>query len=343
MLGGVDEAHMKLTKNHILQKSKNKDLSTVTSLNLWGQELSDISCLPSVCPGLEVLSLVVNSLSDITPLAGLPRLRELHLRDNRVDDWEVVWSALGGLPRLAELSLGENPVSEPEYFEYRAMLVAMMPRLRVIDGIPVGELEREEAAGVHPSLSLLATGAARIVTLDEYERMAAGDEEEEEDEDRTMVVYPQALGQQEDSDLEFDVKISHIDPPQQSALPEMEEEESGLGEKDAFSKKGLVQHSSASSSSSSSAYSDDSVAGGAPVSVKPSATSTRKQRVAPLDGRAAAKHRVDARQTDQEGPNHNILVASLTLLREMDTISLVVLKQEIETLLKVQKASFPES
>ena len=64
-----------LTKEYIFKKNpKYKLLSEIQTLNLWGNDIEDISIL-SECKNLEILSLSLNKISNISPLKNCLNLR----------------------------------------------------------------------------------------------------------------------------------------------------------------------------------------------------------------------------------------------------------------------------
>ncbi len=69
----------------VLAKSKVPTLGAVRNLNLWGNELSDVSIVRRT-PNVEVLSLSVNSIKSLRDFAACPALSELYLRKNEVSD-----------------------------------------------------------------------------------------------------------------------------------------------------------------------------------------------------------------------------------------------------------------
>lgn len=90
----------------------------------------DVSIL-AACPHLEVLSLSLNRVHDLSVFAGLRCLRELYLRRNDVAAVANV-SHLAGLPRLETLWLADNPCAEQP--NYREAVASILPRLRILDG-----------------------------------------------------------------------------------------------------------------------------------------------------------------------------------------------------------------
>lgn len=111
------------------------------NLNLWGNDLCDISVLRD-CPNVEVVSLSVNSISSLADLAGCHRLRELYLRKNKVDDLKQILY-LTALPDLRILWLSENPVCQ--HPNYREFILAKLPKLQKLDNTDVTEEERDLA------------------------------------------------------------------------------------------------------------------------------------------------------------------------------------------------------
>lgn len=81
-------------------------LADVRNLNLWGNDLSDISILRQ-CPNVEVVSLSVNAISSLEDLAACPRIRELYLRKNQISDLKQILF-LTALPELRILSVSQN-------------------------------------------------------------------------------------------------------------------------------------------------------------------------------------------------------------------------------------------
>ena len=84
-------------------------LYALTSLNLSGNSLTDISAL-STLGGLSALDLSDNNISDISALAGLKGLRALYLDRNPVGDF----SALYALENLTTLSIKGVEISEEQ-------------------------------------------------------------------------------------------------------------------------------------------------------------------------------------------------------------------------------------
>ena len=108
----TDLEKLTLTRNEIIDITPLENLVNLMSLYLDGnrndsETLSDISALASL-ENLRELHISSNAISDITPLAGLVKLRELYLYQNNISDV----SALENLVELTSLSFGYNDVSD---------------------------------------------------------------------------------------------------------------------------------------------------------------------------------------------------------------------------------------
>ena len=123
----------KLTLELIQSKTKNTKLEQIKSLNLWGNELEDISILSNL-PSLEIASLSVNKIKSLEVFKGLKNLKELYLRKNIIEDIKEIEN-LKNLENLKILSLVDNPVvSLPNY---RKKVLEILPNLIKLDDIPV--------------------------------------------------------------------------------------------------------------------------------------------------------------------------------------------------------------
>ncbi|XP_061694442.1 cilia and flagella associated protein 410 [Syngnathoides biaculeatus] len=130
---------MKLTRKQVLTESKASDLESVRKLNCWGCKLSDISIL-SQMPNLQVLSLSVNSISSLSPLAGCLSLCELYLRRNMIASLSEL-CYLRPMTRLRILWLTGNPCCGDGSSQYRLAVLRCLPRLRRLDNRVVTEDE----------------------------------------------------------------------------------------------------------------------------------------------------------------------------------------------------------
>ncbi|XP_071346835.1 cilia and flagella associated protein 410 [Trachinotus anak] len=130
---------MKLTRKLVLAKAKASDLESVKKLNCWGCNLTDISIF-SQMPNITVLTLSVNRISSLAPLAGCLSLCELYLRRNMIPSLSEL-SHLRSLTSLRVLWLAENPCCGAESSKYRLTVLRCLPRLQRLDNLPVTDEE----------------------------------------------------------------------------------------------------------------------------------------------------------------------------------------------------------
>lgn len=130
---------MKLTRKLVLAKAKASDLESVKKLNCWGCNLTDISIFIQI-PNIEVLTLSVNSITSLAPLAGCPNLCELYLRRNMIPSLSEL-SHLRPLSRLKVLWLAENPCCGTDPDRYRLTVLRCLPCLQKLDNQVVTEEE----------------------------------------------------------------------------------------------------------------------------------------------------------------------------------------------------------
>ncbi|XP_019965258.2 cilia and flagella associated protein 410 [Paralichthys olivaceus] len=130
---------MKLTRKLVLAKAKASDLDSVKKLNCWGCNITDISIF-SQMPNIKVLTLSVNSISSLAPLADCLSLCELYLRRNMIPSLSELFH-LRTLTRLRVLWLAENPCCGTESSHYRLTVLRCLPRLQRLDNQVVTEDE----------------------------------------------------------------------------------------------------------------------------------------------------------------------------------------------------------
>merc|ERR1712168_702000 len=81
--------NMSLTTEAILKYSKCQNLDKITRLKCWGRKISDISIFnTTLLTNLQTLNLSSNNISDPTPIANLPNLTELYLRQNKITNFD---------------------------------------------------------------------------------------------------------------------------------------------------------------------------------------------------------------------------------------------------------------
>ncbi|XP_024415737.2 cilia- and flagella-associated protein 410 isoform X1 [Desmodus rotundus] len=183
---------MKLTRKMVLSRAKASELHNVRKLNCWGSRLTDISICREM-PSLEVITLSVNSVSTLEPMSRCQQLSELYLRRNRIASLTEL-SYLKGLPRLRVLWLAENPCCGADPHLYRMTVLRNLPNLQKLDNQAVTEEElsqavmegeevtapsREGTGNGRPELSYTLS-AMDTTAKTPGDRLSFGEEEEEE-------------------------------------------------------------------------------------------------------------------------------------------------------------------
>ena len=119
-----------LTKELILSKIPTiSDLSEVTKLNIYGEDLEDISFITSM-PKLEYFSLSCNNISSLSPLSNCIYLREIYLRNNNISSFEEL-NHLRHLFNLRVLWLDGNPICDDNF--YRKKVLNILPQVTSLD------------------------------------------------------------------------------------------------------------------------------------------------------------------------------------------------------------------
>ena len=119
-----------LTKELILRKNpKISDISQITKLNLYAQDIQDISILSSMSK-LEYLSVSCNQISSLFPLSHCINLREIYLRNNNISSFEEL-NNLRHLSNLKILWLEGNPICNDKF--YRNKVLNILPQLISLD------------------------------------------------------------------------------------------------------------------------------------------------------------------------------------------------------------------
>jgi len=131
----------KLTRELIAQKVKSDRLDIIRKLNLWGNNIEDISIIREM-PSLEIVSLSINKIRTLAPFAKLQNLRELYLRRNLISNLNEI-KHLTSCENLTVLWLGENPICDNP--NYRNIIICILPQLQKLDDILITDEEREKA------------------------------------------------------------------------------------------------------------------------------------------------------------------------------------------------------
>ncbi|KRX09402.1 hypothetical protein PPERSA_04708 [Pseudocohnilembus persalinus] len=126
-----------LTPDLVLTKSKCENLFQVKNLNLWGNEMEDMTLLKGL-PNVEVLSLSVNKINTLQYFQSCYKLQELYLRKNCITNIQDI-AFLKNLKNLKVLWLQDNPISDVD--QYRQIVIKFLPHLQKLDNMPVTQDE----------------------------------------------------------------------------------------------------------------------------------------------------------------------------------------------------------
>jgi cilla- and flagella-associated protein len=130
-----------LTKELIVMKCKSDKLHSIKNVNLWGNDIDDVSVLAEL-PAVEIVSLSLNKISSLRDFARCPKLSEIYLRKNCIEDLREV-NYLAKLPNLKVLWLSQNPCADHPY--YRQYVVKSLPNLIKLDNAEITPDERQAA------------------------------------------------------------------------------------------------------------------------------------------------------------------------------------------------------
>lgn len=123
-----------LTRELLLSKCKIDKLSSLKNINLWGNDLEDLSLIAQELPNVEIVSLSLNRISSLKDFQGCSKLAELYLRKNNIADLSEV-HYLTKLPLLKVLWLSHNPCAEHPF--YRQYVIKMLPGLVKLDNTEI--------------------------------------------------------------------------------------------------------------------------------------------------------------------------------------------------------------
>ncbi len=119
----------KLTLDFIKTKTNNSKCNQIKSLNLWGNELEDISIL-SELPKLEIVSLNDNNIRNLEVFQNHENLKELYLRKNFIATLEQI-KYLEKCKNLSILVLKDNPITSIS--DYKNKIIEILPQLKKLD------------------------------------------------------------------------------------------------------------------------------------------------------------------------------------------------------------------
>ena len=130
-----------LSSEMIMARCKTDNLALIKNLNLWGNEITDVSLIRQM-KNLEVLSLSVNKIATLKDFVNCLKLQELYLRKNNIEDLSEI-KYLGAQKSLRILWLSENKCAEMPY--YRQFVIKMLPELIKLDNKNITDEERMDA------------------------------------------------------------------------------------------------------------------------------------------------------------------------------------------------------
>ena len=125
----------KLTIELITQESNNKNISNLSTLNLSGKNINDISIL-SKFPSLENITLSKNQIKDLSVFKNLKNIKNLNLKDNKITEFSQLES-LKNCKQLEFLCLKENPISKEQI--YLQKVKEILPQLKKLDDIEINK------------------------------------------------------------------------------------------------------------------------------------------------------------------------------------------------------------
>jgi hypothetical protein len=145
----------------ILMKTRANGLADVRQLNFWGFELKDVTIFGSM-PNIEVASLSVNQIRSLDAFTRCQKLKELHLRNNKIASFEEL-KYLAGLSNLRHLALLENPIAEDP--DYRRKVIARLPQLTVLDSTPVTDMDMISSGIARPARMSVAEEPRKLANM----------------------------------------------------------------------------------------------------------------------------------------------------------------------------------
>ncbi|SPP89246.1 uncharacterized protein LOC117590870 [Drosophila guanche] len=128
-----------LREEMVLDKAKTSALERVVNINFVNCDLTDVSVIQRMSK-LEIASLSVNGITSLEVFAACPKLKQLYLRANKIEDINEV-EHLKNLLDLKVLALEANPCVERAGPGYRGILLRSLPTLTKIDRIDVTQEE----------------------------------------------------------------------------------------------------------------------------------------------------------------------------------------------------------
>jgi len=132
----------KLTLDLIFSKLNNinNDPKNIRFLNIWGNQISDISIL-STFPSLEKINLNSNQIEDLSAFKNLTNIRDLSLKDNKIQDFTQI-EYLKNNKKLEKLILSNNPICNSQ--NYKQKIFEILPQIKELDNINIKNIKLNE-------------------------------------------------------------------------------------------------------------------------------------------------------------------------------------------------------
>ena len=153
----------KLTHDFLSMRTKNSRLDQIKTLNLWGNDLSDVSILADL-PNIEIISLSLNKITSLSAFKNMKHLKELYLRKNQIADINEI-EELKSCPNLKILTLIENPITEIP--NYRQTIIESLPQLTKLDDIAIGDPPPQQQIEKRPSKEIKKKSSKKIEQIEE--------------------------------------------------------------------------------------------------------------------------------------------------------------------------------
>ena len=140
---------LSLSTNNIDKITSLSGLDNLKILSLGRNVIKKIENLDGVADTLEELWLSYNMIDKLTGLAGCDSLKILHMGQNNIKSWEEI-EKLAQCDKLEEILFIGCPIwkDNQEGNAWRLGCLKRLPKLKKIDGVPVDDDEREEAANM---------------------------------------------------------------------------------------------------------------------------------------------------------------------------------------------------
>jgi dynein light chain 1 len=138
--------HLALSTNAIEKIGPGlKDLKNLKILSLGRNAIRKLEQLD--LPQLEQLWVSYNKVDKLSGMDKLKSLKVLYMSNNQIASWSEIDRLANQCPELKDVLFINNPIQKnaSSEKEYRLMMLQRLPKLQVLDGIPVELEEREEA------------------------------------------------------------------------------------------------------------------------------------------------------------------------------------------------------